>query len=54
MPTETSFDHVNQFEDIVAAVEVPGEDDGRSYRRAILEIDEFYNAHPEHLEPSSV
>lgn len=52
MPREINFDREDQFEDIVAAVEVPGEDDGRSYRRSILEIDEFYDAHPEHLEPS--
>jgi hypothetical protein len=48
MPTEIEFDHSDQLEDIVAAVEVPGEDDGRSYRRSILEIDEFYELHPEH------
>ena len=48
MPSEITFAHENQLEDIVAAVEVPGEDDGRSYRRSILEIDEFYAERPEH------
>lgn len=48
MPKEIDFVQCTAFEDIVAAVEVPGEDDGRSYRRSILEIDEFYDVHPEH------
>ncbi|MEV8465186.1 hypothetical protein AB0T83_00140 [Fluviibacterium sp. DFM31] len=51
MPQEVAFDRENKLEDIVSMVEVPGEDDGRSYRRSILEIQEFYESHPEHLAP---
>ena len=51
MPQEMSFDIDNKLEDIFATVEVPGEDDGRSYRRSILEIQDFYDAHPEHRMP---
>ncbi|HKK86517.1 MAG TPA: hypothetical protein VJ942_13450, partial [Roseovarius sp.] len=48
MPKEFDFENQKQLEDMIAAVEVPGEDDGRSYRRSILEIDEFYDTHPQH------
>lgn len=53
MPYEATFGRESKLEDIVVTVEIPGEDDGRSYRRSILEIEEFYEAHPEHLAPDS-
>lgn len=54
MPTEVDFNQGENLEDIVTGVEVPGEDDGRSYRRSILEIEEFYATHPEHQEPQGI
>lgn len=48
MPREIDFSVDAAIEDVAAGVEVPTEDDARSYRRSILDLSAFYEEHPEH------
>lgn len=48
MPTEHDFSENGlSVEDIAASIEVPTEDDARSYRRSILDLEEFYKQFPQ-------
>lgn len=48
MPAEHDFSRVGMsVEDIAASVDVPTEDDARSYRRSILDLDGFYTQFPQ-------
>lgn len=42
MPSEFEFSGKTSVEDIAAQIEVPEDDDGRSYRRSILDLEKFY------------
>lgn len=47
MPAEHDFSQISMsVEDIAAGIEVPTEDDARSYRRSILDLDGFYSEFP--------
>ncbi len=48
MPNEFDFSTNPPIEEIVASIEIPGEDDARSYRRSILDLDEFYSHYPQY------
>lgn len=48
MPLEQDFSKAITLEDIAENVEVPMENDARSYRRSILDLSQFYSAHPEY------
>jgi citrate lyase gamma subunit len=47
MPQEHDFSQDMEFEDIAARISVPTEDDARSYRRSILDLEDFYKEFPQ-------
>ena len=49
MPQEQNFFKNISIEDIAEGVDVPTENDARSYRRSILDLQEFYSDYPQHL-----
>lgn len=48
MPNEQDFSDDLNLEDIAEGIEVPSEDDARSYRRSILDIERFYEDYPQY------
>ena len=48
MPHEHDFSVDITLEDMAGSIDVPTEDDARSYRRSILDVDNFYAEHPQY------
>ncbi|MEM7499210.1 MAG: hypothetical protein AAF371_14610 [Pseudomonadota bacterium] len=48
MPQEQKFDDEIAIEAIAEGIDVPTEDDARSYRRSILDLDTFYATYPQY------